>query len=165
MMFNQLIKIYFPLYFWYFSRTVFVVLVYCLKYRCICIILVGSVTLIVTLCNFFCVVIDLRGWIVVGRTLFLLSLCFPSGAAAVLGNQLLLYSYFIVFVLRFRSPVFPYIYGLSTPRVSASGFVVLNSDCISWYAVYSIQTPGLITNMRQYKWVQAQPLSKFDFPS
>jgi hypothetical protein len=80
MMFNQLIKICFLLYFWYLSCTVFVFLVYiCLKYCFIYIYIyilfwLVEVISIVVLCNFFGVVVELRCSIVVGRALFLLSL-------------------------------------------------------------------------------------------
>jgi hypothetical protein len=73
------------------------------------------------LCNFFGVAVELRCSIVVSYVLLLLSV-FLVGAAALLGNKLSLYS--TVFVLCFRDSVFPYIYGISTSSISASGFVV-----------------------------------------
>lgn len=112
MMFNLLIKICVLSYFRYLSCTVFVFLVYiyCLKYRFMYICLLFwlvAVILIVVLYNFFGVIVEFRCSSVVGRAPFLLSFCFPSGAGALLGNQLLLYS--IMFVLRFRDSVSPYI--------------------------------------------------------
>jgi hypothetical protein len=51
--------------------------------------------------------VEFRCSTVVARALYVLSFCFPSEAAALLGNRLLLYS--TAFVLRFQDLVSPYV--------------------------------------------------------